>query len=273
MKNVTRIHGSAPGRAGDRKGNTPGGKLTEGVPLAKLVKREMIAHPELVMLSQPRSIFAERFRRLKTSIAHQFGDAARVIVVTSGAPGEGKSTVAANLALAFAADGGDKTLLIDGDFRRPTVGRWLHPAPQLGFAEVLAKRTGLDHAILSLTNSTLEVLPAGDCPRDPLELIASQTARAMLAELRRNYARIVIDTPPVVPFTDADAMGAMADGVLMVVRAGATPKSVYRQALSSITSTRILGSVFNDAPHSLADGGRYYDKYYTAYYDKKREDK
>ena len=116
MKNVTRIHGGpgrGQGRVGDRKSNLSDGKLTEGVPLAKLVKREMVHKAELVMLSQPRSIFAERFRRLKTSIAHQFGDAARVIVVTSGAPGEGKSTIAVNLALAFAAEGGEKTLLVD----------------------------------------------------------------------------------------------------------------------------------------------------------------
>jgi capsular exopolysaccharide synthesis family protein len=250
-----------------RKETTPAPNepVTVGVPLAKLIKRKIIESPEVVMLARTRSVGAERFRRLKTILVNQYRDEAQVIVVTSGAPEEGKSTVAINLALAFAAEGTEKTLLLDADLRRPSIRRWVHPKPQLGLGEILARRMPLDHAVLSLTNSPLEVLPAGGSVSNPMELLATEDAKTLFSTLRERYRRIIVDTPPIVPFSDADAIGALGDGILMVVRAETTPTSLYQQALGAVTSTRILGTVFNGTVRTLADSTRYYDGYYERY--------
>ncbi len=176
------------------------------------------------MRGTARSVAAEKFRRLKTLLGNDEAGAARVIVVTSATPREGKSVVALNLALAFASDRKTETLLVDADLRRPTVERWLVPPPSLGFADLLAGKVDPEHAVIRLKDLSLEVLPAGRPPDDPVDLLSSDTCRTLIALFRERYHRVIIDTPPVVPFTDADVIGRCADGVLLVVRSGQTPK-------------------------------------------------
>lgn len=248
------------------------GKLTAGVPLAKLIKRKLAEAPELLMLSHPRSVGAEKFRRLKTLLCHGEGGTPQVIVVTSAAPGEGKSTVAANLALAFAADGEGTVLLLDADLRRPSVERWLSPTPKLGLSELLRGQTELDHVLLELENSSLKIVPAGTPAPDPVELLSSEGARALVAELRGRFRHIVVDTPPIVPFTDADVIGGASDGVLIVARAGLTRSAMLVQAVHSVTSTQVLGTVLNDVTYNLADRDTYYAaRGYYDYYDRERK--
>ena len=247
-------------------------QLTAGVPLTKLIKRELVDAPDIVMLGKSRSLAAEKFQRLKTTLANDEGGGPQVIVVTSTGPSEGKSVVSMNLALAFAADSEDRVLLIDADLRRPTVEHWVSPSPKLGLSEVLAGRTEMEHTLLNLSNTALNILPAGTPPRDPVVLLSSAKFQQLLLDLRGKYKRIIIDTPPIVPFTDADAVGAMSDGVLLVARSGRTRRSLFKQAVDSVTSTRLLGIVLNDATYNLADRENYsaYDKNYYNYYNKDR---
>lgn len=268
---------SAPS-AGESAGRAKSGmnerddEVTSGVPLAKLIKRKLAAVPELVMLTQPRSVGAEKFRRLKTVLSNEAEESPQVIVVTSAAPGEGKTLVSTNLALAFAADRSGEVLLIDADLRRPSVELWLDPPPKLGLAEILRGKIELEHAILTMTNSPLRILPAGKRPPDPVELLSSEAASELISELRQRYIRIIIDTPPIVPFTDADVLGANADGILVVARSRSTPRSMFMQALAAVTSTRLLGTVLNDTTYSLADRESYFiDKQYRKYYEEERE--
>jgi capsular exopolysaccharide synthesis family protein len=240
------------------------------VPLTYIQKNTLAASPELVLLSQPRSLHAERFRRLATTLVHRHGGSAQVIGVTSGLPGDGKSTVATNLALAFAGASEEKTLLIDADLRRPRVAALLQSAPKLGLSEVLAGRVGVEHAILRLEGTSLEILPGGKRVEDALELLMSGRARDLLASLRQRYSRIVIDTPPIILFSDADAVGALSDGLIVVVRAGSTPKAAFSEQLAAITSARILGVVLNFARGSFADRGTYSASYYDEYYGAER---
>lgn len=251
----------------------PSRKFTEGVPLVKLIKRKIVAEPELVMLSKLRSVAAEKFRRLKTVLANAENGGPQVIVITSAGPEEGKSLISANLALAFAADVQDEVLLIDADMRRPTVEQWISPPPNLGLSELLTRQAGLDHTILELENAPLKILPAGNPPPDPVELLSSDVMGGMLATLRSRFRRVIIDTPPSVPFTDADAVAAFADGVLMVVRAGVTRRASYLQASQSVTAAPLLGAVLNDLTFSLADRESYhgYEKSYHDYYKKGRK--
>ena len=241
-------------------------KVAAGVPLGKLIPRELTVTPEVIMVNSPRSPGAERFRRLKTILLHDPQDEPQVIVVTSALPSEGKSLVALNLALAFAADRDGEVLLVDADIRRPGIDRWLHPAPKIGLKEVLSGEAEVDHGLLEIAAHHMTLLPAGEPPRDPVPLLSGASARTLVATLRKRFKRIIIDTPPIVPFTDADIVGAMADGVLIVARSRATPLPLLEQAIASITSTRVLGIVLNDATSNLADRRTNYDGYYSAYY-------
>lgn len=265
MKPKDRLHlRSMPLREGDR--DVADGVLTAGVPLAKLIKRTLSAGPEIVMLTQPRSLAAEAIRRLKTSLVHRSEkDRSQVIVVTSPTPGDGKSMLSLNLALAFAAPGTEPTLLVDADLRRPTVGARLQPQPKVGLGEILAGRTTAPHALIELQNTPLHVLPAGEPTRDPLDAFVSDTFRDLITNLRESYTRIVIDTPPIVPFSDADAIGASSDGILMIARTGTTPRSAYVQAVGSVTTTNILGTVLNDVQGGLSNWAKHRNAYHYYY--------
>ncbi|MCP3981349.1 MAG: CpsD/CapB family tyrosine-protein kinase [bacterium] len=238
--------------------------------MVKLIKRKLAVTPDVAMLSHPRSIAAERFRRLKTLLSHDDEDGrVQVIVVSSAAPSEGKSLVSLNLALAFAADQQGHVLLLDADLRRPTIEKRLTPEPRLGLSEILTGQVELDHAVIELDNSPLHVLPAGPAPADPVELLNSDYARVLVSTLRKRYQHIIIDTPPIVPFADADVVGSMSDGVLIVARAGSTRRALLHQALEAVTSTRVLGTVLNDVTKNLADRGNYYyDKKYYEHYNR-----
>ena len=241
---------------------TPAKKLTAGIPLAKVIKRRLVESPEIVMVSKRNSAGAEKFRRLKTMLVGA-GRELQVLVVTSPTPGDGKSFVAINLALAFAAEQRGRVLLLDGDLRRPTIDGWLTPPPKLGLSELLRGDTELDHVVLTLENSDLAVLPAGTRTTDSGELLSSARAGELIAKLRTQYDRIIIDTPPIVPFTDADAIGAQSDGALMVARSGQTRRSNYAQALRLITSTKVVGTVLNDhVQRSGTSEERHYEEYY-----------
>ncbi len=255
----------------DKTGDKSAERFTAGVPLAQVITRKLVDSPEILMTAGSRSVGAERFRRLKTRLVNQIEGAPQVVVVTSAEPGEGKSFVSMNLALAFAGDKRGKTLLVDADLRRPIVGSWLKPAPKLGLADLLNGTTELDHAVLSLDSTPLKVLPAGPTQRDPAELLASDLAQQLMATLREQYRTIIIDTPPIIPFTDADVIGALSDGIIVVGRVGKTERSMFTRALASVSSTRILGTVLNGTDFSLADWNRPYDYYYTQHYGKDPE--
>ncbi len=263
------------GEPADERGHVAAGdegvpeSLAAGVPLGQIVPRTLVASPTIVMLGSTPTVAAEKFHRLKTKIVNEYKDAAQVIVVTSAAPREGKSLVALNLALAFAGDPG-RTVLVDADLRRPTVHRVISPEAGLGLSEVLRGSLPLDHALVRLKNSALRILPGGKPEPNPVDLLASSACKSLLGRLREEYQRVIVDTPPVVPFTDADALSAHADGVILVVRAGSTPRTAFTQALSLITSARILGTVLNDVTFSVADYGHYHD-YYHSYYQKDPE--
>jgi receptor protein-tyrosine kinase len=242
-----------------------------GVPLARVIPRELDDRVESVMTTAPDSLAAERFRRLATKLDART-DEGQVIVVTSSIPHEGKTTVSMNLAMAFAVDADGETLIVDADLRRPCIHKWLKQPPALGLTEVLSGTIGLEHAIHDLRSSNLKILPAGTACADPLELIGSRKARELFQDLRQRYRHIVIDTPPVVPFTDATAVAKYGDGVVLVARAGLTARKAYENAVGLLKSEVVLGVVLNEYAHNVADGHLDYSDYYSTYYSKERRE-
>ena len=253
-------------------GNSVAGFIA-GVPAEQAGARTLAAATYAVMIDQPRSVAAEKFWRLKTKLLNLYKDTVRVIVVTSPAPRDGKSFVALNLALAFAAEA-SQTLLVDADLRRPTVHNLLIPQPTIGLGDVLRGAVKVDQAIVRLKNTQLRVLPGGKPVLDPVEMLSSPACNDVFTALSQRFSRIIVDTPPIVPFADADVLAAFADGVVMVVRAGVTPATAYTQAVSLVTSTRVLGVVLNDVTRNLADYGHYHERYHSSYYyDREKEPK
>lgn len=236
--------------------------LVAGVPLGAIVQRKLVESPDLVLRSNPRSTIAERYRALVARIEHLVlpdGKAPQVVLITSAVPSEGKTTTAANLALALAERRDRTTLLLDADLRRPAVSRYLTPQPKLGLSEVLSGGAPVEHAILEIKEARLSVIPSGSPNPQPLELLRSDYLGTLIADLRRRYDQIVIDTPPAVPFADAGVINAWADGALVVVRAGQTPKPMIHRALECLDKGMILGAVLNDVRLTPVD--RYYYRY------------
>jgi len=203
---------------------------------------------------------AEAYRTIRTAV--YFGvphGTAKTLLVTSPAPGDGKTTLASNLAIAM-AQAGNKILLVDADFRKPMQHKIFELDKKIGLSTVLAGEADLAHAIHKTEVNGLEVLPCGPIPANPSEILNSQMFADVLSELVGRYDHVVIDSPPVMPVTDSRILAASCDCTILALRAEkSTRKSaVYaRDTLRSVGS-RILGVVVNDVPRKKGIYGYYY---------------
>lgn len=194
---------------------------------------------------------AEAFRAIPATIAHPHEDSPhQAVLVTSPAPGEGKSVSAANLAVVLAQQG-KRTLLVDADLRAGTLHDLARTPRQPGLAEVLRGEATLESAIRQLDLSRpapLDLLAAGGHVADPPELFASGAASRIMADLRASYDRIVVDSPDLLRYTDALTIAALTDSVLIVVRSGSTDRDELRHAVVRLErmGLGIAGIVFND---------------------------
>src|SRR6266849_981709 len=215
---------------------------------------------ELVAQHLPKSQMSEAFRALRTSILLSQADhPPQVILVTSALPREGKTTAAANLAVTL-AQLGDRTVLVDADLRKPGVGRLLNLAggKYAGLSSYLAGVSSLD--LVSVPHPAipnLVAIPTGPLPPNPADLLSSHKLADAIAELRTKFKFIVIDSPPI--------MAVQADGVLLVVRSGETPKEAFTRTRDLLASVKchILGVVLNAVDSSAPD--YYYSYRYYPY--------
>ncbi|HEX6105211.1 MAG TPA: polysaccharide biosynthesis tyrosine autokinase [Gemmatimonadales bacterium] len=216
--------------------------------------------------TQTFSIGIEAFRNLRTSLIwSDGGDALKTLVVTSAAPGEGKTLTAANLAVTLAYDGLN-VLLVDCDIRRPRVHGLFHLPRAPGLMELLMAhdRAGAPPpAIRQTTVARLSVLPCGALPMNAANLLSSTRMRILLEDLKQQFDIIVLDTPPVLATADAGIVGALTDGVLLVVRAGATDRNAAQRAYQQLANVgaRVVGTVLNDPGGEVAKEGDYYYPY------------
>lgn len=223
---------------------------------------------ELLAYVQPKSQISEAFRALRTSLLlSQAEHPPQVILVTSALPREGKTTAAVNLAVTL-AQLGDRTLVMDADLRKPGIRRALNltSAKDAGLSSYLAGVSSLDEVTTSHPAiSNLAVLTTGPVPPSPADLLSSHRMRETVADLRRRFKFIVIDSPPILAATDAVILSSLTDGVLLVVRSGATPKEAFtrgRDLLGAVKS-RLLGVVLNAVDSSTPD--YYYSYRYYPY--------
>ena len=223
---------------------------------------------ELVAQHLPKSQMSEAFRALRTALLLSQADhPPQVILVTSALPREGKTTAAANLAVTL-AQLGDRTLLIDADLRKPGVGRLLNmtDGKYAGLSSYLAGVSSLDLVTVphpAIPN--LAAIPTGPLPPNPADLLSSHKLADAIAELRTKFKFIVIDSPPIMAATDAVILSVQADGVLLVVRSGETPKEAFTRTRDLLISVKchMLGVVLNAVDSSAPD--YYYSYRYYPY--------
>ncbi len=215
----------------------------------------------LVTLLHPRSASAEAFRTLRTNLDFASVDAAlRTVAVTSGLPGEGKTTVAANLAVAF-AQSGRSTILVDSDLRRPDIHTFFRLRNEIGLTTAFQTRAESIEPFLQDTEvSNLRVLTAGPPPPNPAELLASQRAGAVLEQLKALADVVVLDSPPLALVTDGALIAAAADGTVLVVRVGRSSRAHLRSSWDALdrAGARILGVALNGLPKSRDSAMNYY---------------
>lgn len=198
------------------------------------------------VLDEPTSLFAESVRAVRLAIQRAARhEPTKSIMVTSSIDGEGKTTLAVNLALSIAALG-QRVILVEGDLRNPEMSRSLCPQAKVGVVEVALGRARFEQALFYDHPTGLAVLPCPPKPRDEAsEFVFSDSMRNMLDHLRKHFDYVIIDSPPLVPLVDARALGEIADAVVLTIRWDSTPRDVVAQALETLAPVQehVLGTV------------------------------
>ncbi len=246
-----------------------GAPVLGSIPLDKIEKGQT---RRLVIVDAPGSSTAEAYRVLRNSLDFiNFEHELKTLLVSSAAPAEGKSTVAANLAMAL-SQSGKKVVLVSADFRRPTTDQFLSINNLVGLSDVLAGTHSLKAALQRPSGDQLLVLAAGKMPPNPSELLGSRKMQEVVAALQAWGDWVIIDSPPLLAVSDPAASARWVDGVLMVSKAGESTRDAGRKAVELLdkVGARVLGVVI----WGIEDGkGRYGDYagghyYYRSYYSR-----
>ncbi len=220
-----------------------------------------ITREELVMISDPRGQLAEQFRTLRNSVTALNPEGApRTVVVTSALRGEGKTVATLNLGIALAEMPGTQVLVVDADLHQPSVEGYIGLPRRQGLADLLAGRLDLDQAIRATSLEGLSIMGAGTLPRNPSELLASERMDTVLNMLKQRSSYVLIDTPQAMNISDASLLGALADGIIMVIRLSSTPRSHVDTTLRLLESLggNVLGTCLTGA--ALTDTARQYSR-------------
>jgi capsular exopolysaccharide synthesis family protein len=223
------------------------------------------ADENLVTMTAMQSSASESFRTLRTNLMFsQAVRAMRTLVVTSSSPAEGKTTTATNLAVSFAQQG-MRVLLVDGDLRRAHVHRVFGVPREPVLCELVLDMESEEAVTRATQVSGLYVMPAGKLPPNPSELLAGEGMRNALAKLTEGYDLIIIDTPPLLAASDAAIIATLADGVILVVRAGKTDIAAALQSTQQLNAVgaRVIGAVLNDPDAQVPKYGAYYKYEYS----------
>jgi capsular exopolysaccharide synthesis family protein len=212
--------------------------------------RTVRSHLDRILLAAlaPGAFTAEQYRALRTRVTHVDHDGAvDVILITSPGRGEGKSFTAANLALTMGQDFQSRICLVDADLRHSRQHSLFGVPATPGLADVLSGDAALHDALIAFEDQPLTVLPAGQLPAHPAELLGSTAMRRLLQTLRSQFDRVIIDAPSAAPLADIGILTPLVDSVVLVVQAGTTTKPAIQEAVSAIGQSKLLGVVLNGA--------------------------
>ncbi len=230
-------------------------------PRTGAVPRVPALRGKLVTTAEIDPVSLEQYRRLAASLHDlQSQRSLKSLMVTSALPREGKTLTITNLALTLSESYQRRVLLIDADFRRPSVHELFGLPSVAGLVEALRTGDAQPH-VVELT-STLSVLPAGRLEGSPVALLSSEAMRAIVDEAASRFDWVLLDTPPVALLTDAHLVARLVDGVVLVIAAGATPYPLVQRSIAELDPDRILGTVLNRIEIQALPVGGYYGHYY-----------
>ncbi len=231
------------------------------------MKKEKIGDVYQHFLAKNQSNYAEAIRTIRTSlILASVDQEQKIISVTSTVPGEGKTSTSMSLAFAFGQM--EKVLLIDADMRRPSIGPALGlQGNKPGLSNVIAGTAELSDAVYDFPEGQIKVLTSGQIPANPLELMGSKRFQKLIAEMRSRFDRIIIDTAPSGAVSDALALSKLADSMIYVVKADATPAPQVANGLKRLRAVdaNIAGVVLNQL--NMNKNAAYYEQHYSGYYN------
>lgn len=230
----------------------------------------------LVVYREPGSIAAEQFRKLRTRLlGMNLPSAPKTIMVTSATDSEGKTLVSANLGLVLAHDLHSYSLLVDADLRNPALSRWFGLNEGRGLSDYLAAGAGIPELLTKTSIDKLTILSSGSSQSNPVELIGSKKMESLVREMRERYSDryIIFDSSPLLATTEPSVLTRLVDGIILVVRAGVTPRETVQQALDTLDRDKILGIVLNDLEFDSAGLTSRYFGSSDYYYRHKNKDK
>ncbi|MBP1990387.1 CpsD/CapB family tyrosine-protein kinase [Paenibacillus eucommiae] len=201
----------------------------------------------IIMQLNPNSLISEAYRSLRFNIEFsEFDREVKTIAITSANRGEGKTTTALNLAVAFAQIG-RKVILLDVDLRKPSIHLAFGGENIIGLSNFLAGQSTLNEIKRDSYVENLSIIYSGPTPSNPSELLASKQMISLVAELKESYDMVIIDTPPALALTDAKIMAAICDGVLLVVEHGKLKRSIAKKVKDELmfAKANLLGVVWS----------------------------
>jgi len=228
--------------------------------MARKKKVVQTAARKLITSVNARSIITEQFRTIRTNINFSMPDQElKTFLFTSASPGDGKSTIAANVAVVFAQEG-KRVLLVDADMRKPTVHYTFHKTNTLGLSNLLTRQAELSEVVRK-SEVGLDVITCGPIPPNPAELLGSKTMTTVMENMKSQYDIVIFDAPPVLSVTDAQILSNKCDGTILVLSAGETEKEGIVKAKEALVSSQanIIGAVLNNF---VMDKDHYYYQYY-----------
>jgi succinoglycan biosynthesis transport protein ExoP len=219
-------------------------------------------------LTDETSILAEAFRSLRTSVLLSTANRPpRSVIITSSQPGEGKTTVSINLSISL-VQLGQRVLLIDGDLRRPCIHKALEIADIEGLVTYLTGQKDWREVVRRSSVERLDALVCGPVPPNPAELLSSDRMRGLISEASNEYDFVVVDSPPLLSVADTRILMTLAEGTVLVVKGGATPRELARRATVQINNvgSHLIGVVLNNLAFPGEDYNYYgYDRYGYSY--------
>ncbi|MBP7146647.1 MAG: CpsD/CapB family tyrosine-protein kinase [Acidobacteria bacterium] len=224
----------------------------------------------LFALHAPDSPMTERLRRIKSNLLRQerqAGHEHKLLVVTSPQANDGKTLLTANLGIVLARPAGTRVLIVDLDLRKPKVHRVFGHAPRRGVRAILDGQATLEEMLVPGPVPGIDLLLAGRADRSTIELTSAEL-EPLFREARQRYDRVIVDTPPVLQFSDAVEAATIADGTILVARARRTLCRAVQRSLESLEGCRMLGMVLNDTQRNLLERRYYGYSYKYKYRDK-----
>jgi capsular exopolysaccharide synthesis family protein len=214
----------------------------------------------VVTLTESNTLGAEKFRLLRARLRNlRERQQLHKLVITSAGPNDGKTLVAMNLAVCLAKHTNERILLLEGDLRKPMLGEHLGIKALPGIREWASADETVGKFIYRFDDLQLWILPAGSAPEDPVNILQSSRFLELYKKLSTCFDWIIIDAPPLLPMADVSFWSSQADGVLLVVREGKTPKAVLQKGLDTLDNPKIVGVVLNEVRDVESS---YYGDYY-----------